>query len=321
MTALVTGGAGFIGSHLVERLLERGDEVNVLDDLSTGDPGNLPEARTGLTFTKGSILDEEAVQEAVSRADLVFHLAAAVGVRNIIENPLASLRTNVRGTENILDAARPRNTKVVVISSSEVYGKGARFPMAETDDILMGATSVSRWSYAAGKTVDEHFALAHHADGLPVVVLRYFNTYGPRMLRSGYSSVVARFVRQACAGEPLTVHGDGSQTRCFTFVEDTVAGTLLAGDRSEADGRVINLGSDKETSVADLAGLVLAKAGSASAIQLNTPHEFEGRGFEDTHRRQPEITRAREVLGWEPRVTLDEGLGTTIEWWKTAGDR
>jgi UDP-glucose 4-epimerase len=235
-----------------------------------------------------------------------------------MENPLASLRTNVRGTDNVLDAARHGGTKVVVISSSEVYGKGARFPMAEADDTLMGSTSVSRWSYAAGKTVDEHLALAHHAEGLPVVVLRYFNTYGPRMLRSGYSSVVASFVKQACAGEPLTVHGDGTQTRCFTFVQDTVAGTILAGDRSEAAGLVINLGSDRETTVGDLAEMVRAMAGGQSEVRLNTPHEFEGRGFEDTKRRQPDITRAGEVLGWRPEVGLEEGLQATIDWWRAS---
>lgn len=318
MRTLVTGGDGFIGSHLVERLLERGDEVLVLDDLSTGDPTNLPQGNSNLTLSEGSILDEELVREAVSRTDLVFHLAAAVGVRNIIENPLASLRTNVRGTENILDAASRRNTKVVLISSSEVYGKGARFPMAEADDTLMGSTSVSRWSYAAGKTVDEHLALAHHAEGLPVVVLRYFNTYGPRMLRSGYSSVVASFVKQACAGEPLMVHGDGTQTRCFTFVRDTVTGTILAGDRSEADGLVINLGSDRETTVGELAEMVRSRAGGGSEIRLNTPHEFEGRGFEDTKRRQPDITRAGQVLGWTPQVGLEEGLRATIDWWRAS---
>jgi UDP-glucose 4-epimerase len=314
--ALVTGGAGFIGSHLVDRLLERGDTVLVLDDLSTGDLDNLPNHNQQLTLSHGSILDEELVRETVSRADVVFHLAASVGVRNIIENPLASLRTNVRGTENVLEAARLHNTKVVLASSSEVYGKGARFPMAESDDTLVGSTAVSRWSYAAGKTVDEHFALAHHAEGLPVVALRYFNTYGPRMLRSGYGSVVASFVNQACNGQPLTVHGDGSQTRCFTYVGDTVAGTILAADRSESVGLVINLGSDIETSVGDLAAMVKARVVGAGDIQLHVPHEFERRGYEDTQRRQPDIRRAREVLGWQPRMTLDEGLGLTVDWWR-----
>ncbi|HEY8340461.1 MAG TPA: NAD-dependent epimerase/dehydratase family protein [Egibacteraceae bacterium] len=319
MRVLVTGGAGYIGSHLVDHCLRQGHEVAVLDDLSTGRISNLSGALGDIRFVHGSILDADLVTREVERADLVFHLAAAVGVRNIVESPLEGLLTNTRGTDHVLSACARHWRKVLVASTSEVYGKTTKIPMAEDDDRVLGSTTVARWSYSTAKAVDEHLALAWAQRGLPVVIVRYFNSYGPRMDPRGYGSVVATFLRQATAGEPLTVHGDGRQTRCFTYVDDTVRGTYLAATTPAAEGRVFNIGSDVETSVLELAERVAALLGTAADVRLVPYEAHYGRGFEDTPRRVPDITRAREVLGWEPEVDLDDGLARTYEWWKQHG--
>lgn len=316
MRVLVTGGAGYIGSHLVDALCAAGHEVTVLDNLTTGRAANLAERLDHIRFINGSILEADLVEREVQHAHLVFHLAAAVGVRHIVEDPLESLLVNTRGTENVLASCFRHWKKVVVTSTSEVYGKTAKVPMCEDDDRVLGPTTVHRWSYSTAKAIDEHLAFAYSARGLPVVIVRYFNSYGPRLDEKGYGSVVANFLRQALAGQPLTVHGDGSQTRCFTYIDDTVRGTLLAGVTPEVHGKVVNLGSTRETSIRELAETIRDFVGSSSVVQPTSYEAYYGPGFEDTRRRVPDITRARELLGWEPEVPLEDGLARTIEWWQ-----
>jgi UDP-glucose 4-epimerase len=312
---LVTGGAGFIGSHVVDALGDEGAEVTVLDSLVTGRATNL-DGRARLV--EGSILDADLVDKEVEAADEVFHLAAAVGVRHIVDDPLGSLRTNTRGTEHVLDACARHCRRVLLASTSEVYGKSPTVPWHEDDDRVLGSTDVARWSYATAKALDEHLALAQAHVGLPVTIVRYFNSYGPRLDPRGYGSVVARFLGQAVAGEPLTVHGDGSQTRCFTYVADSVRGTLLAARSPDSLGRVFNIGSDVETTLNDLARMIIDLTGSSSTIEHVSHESVFGPRFEDPVRRRPDITRARSELGWEPAVALEDGLRRTLEWWSTA---
>jgi nucleoside-diphosphate-sugar epimerase len=312
---LVTGGAGFIGSHLVDALCDEGADVTVLDNLTTGRDSNL-DGRPRLV--QGSILDADLVDKEVEAADEVFHLAAAVGVRHIVDDPLGSLRTNTRGSEHVLDACARHRRPVLLASTSEVYGKATNVPWREDDDRVLGSTDVARWSYSTAKALDEHLALAHAKAGLPVSIVRYFNSYGPRLDERGYGSVVAKFVRQALGGEPLTVHGDGSQTRCFTYVADTVRGTLLAARTPAAIGRVFNIGTEVETSVEDLARMVIDLTGSRSVVEHVSYEAAYGPRFEDPQRRRPDITRAHTVLGWQPEVGLRDGLERTLAWWSTA---
>lgn len=313
MNVLVTGGAGYIGSHLVDRLVRDGHRVTVLDDLSTGKTANLVDSNAELHV--GSILDDALVRRLVGDVELVYHLAAAVGVGNIMATPLQSIITNARGTDVVLQACVDAGVKVLLASTSEIYGKTAKMPMSEDDDRVLGSTSISRWSYSTAKALDEHLALEHGRNGLPVSIVRYFNSFGPRIDYKGYGSVVANFMRQALAGEPLTVHGDGTQTRCFTYVTDSVEGTVRAATVKAAEGLVFNVGNDVEITVNDLAQRIIALTGSSSEI-VNVSYESRyGSSFEDTKRRVPDLTRSREVLGYSPAVSLDEGLRLTLDWW------
>ncbi len=316
---LVTGGAGFIGSHLLDRLADGGDEVTVLDDFSTGRRSNLARhaASESVRVIDGSILDETTVEQLVAGCDQVFHLAAAVGVAHIVANPLGSLLVNSRGTENVLAACARHERKVLIASSSEVYGRTARVPMHEDDDRILGSTTVQRWSYATAKALDEHLALAYARDGLRTVVVRYFNIYGPRVDPKGYGSVMANFLRQAIAGEPVTVYGDGLQTRCFTYVDDAVDGTLRGMQTASAEGVVFNIGNQAtETSIDDLARMVISVCGSRSQVAHETYESHFGPGFEDTRRRVPSAARATERLGWTAKIGLDEGLRRTFDSWE-----
>ncbi len=316
MKVLVTGGAGYIGSHLVDALLDRGDEVLVIDNLSTGSAANIQHrlGRRRFHFINDTILNEVLLERLVPGVDLIFHLAAVVGVKHVVADPLAAINTNVRGTEVVLNAAFKYWKKVVLASTSEIYGKSARVPFREDDDRVLGSTAVGRWSYSMSKGIDEHFAFAYAVKGLPVTIVRYFNSYGPRIEERGYGTVVANFFRQALKGEPITVHGDGRQTRCFTYVTDTVAGTLLAGEVRAAEGEAFNIANNAETSILELAQAVKAITRSKSKIVFVPYESYYGAGFEDTRRRVPSIEKARRLLGFRPRVTLLEGLRRTAVW-------
>ncbi len=316
MRMLVTGGAGYIGSHLVDSLIKRGDEVLVIDNLSTGRIENVRHllGNPAFHFINDSILNEPLLERFIPSMDLVFHLAAAVGVRNILHDPLAAINTNVRGTEVVLGLAFKYWKRLVLASSSEIYGKASHVPFREDDDRVLGSTGVARWSYSMSKAIDEHFAFAYAAKGLPVSIVRYFNSYGPRLDERGYGSVVANFIRQALRGDPITVHGDGKQTRCFTYIEDTVAGTLLAGEAKEAVGEAFNIGNTSETSILRLAETIKRIARSKSPVRFDPYEAYYGEGFEDTRRRVPSVDKAKRRLGFTPRLDLEAGLKKTIAW-------
>jgi len=315
MRFLVTGGAGFIGSHIVDRLLERGDEVTVLDDLSTGRRDNVHRHVGNPRFRAVylSVLQEEIVEELVREVDVVLHLAAAVGVKYIIENPLHSVRVNVRGTENVLEAADRHGTRVVLFSTSEIYGKSREVPFREGADRLLGPTTVHRWSYSTSKAVDEILGLGYHEErDLPVLVVRCFNTCGPRQ-RGRYGMVVPRFVEQAIRGEPITVYGDGTQTRCFCSVFDVVDGVMALLECPRAVGQIFNIGSSEEVSILRLAERVRELTESDSEIRFVPYDEAYEPGFEDMSRRVPDLSKIRAYVGWQPKRSLDDILRSVIE--------
>ena len=317
--ALVTGGAGFIGSHLVERLLKDGYHVNVIDDLSTGNFDNIAnlEGDPRFAYTIDTVLDLEVMEKLVDDCDVVFHLAAAVGVEYVIESNLKSMQINIRGTENVLELANRGKKKVIVFSSSEVYGKSSEVPFSEEDDSILGATTVTRWSYAVSKAVDEIMALAYFREkGLPVVIVRLFNTCGPRQTGK-YGMVVPRFVKQSLLGNPITVYGDGSQSRCFASVFDVVDGIMGLHNSEAALGGVFNIGNDQEVKIVDLAKRVNDLTGSSSAIKFVPYDKAYERGFEDMMRRVPDLTRIRETTGYQPRVTLSQIIESVIEYYKS----
>jgi UDP-glucose 4-epimerase len=308
MKTAITGGAGFIGSHLTEYLLNAGDDVVVLDNLSTGRLSNLDRVLDNprLRFIEGDILDPAAVDDAVRGADRVFHLAAAVGVHLIVDKPLESLRTNIHGTEVVLDATLDAGATLLLASTSEVYGKNAADSLPEESDRILGSPLKSRWTYAAAKGIDEAFAHAYWREyGLQVSIIRLFNTVGPRQT-GRYGMVVPNLVRQALAGEPLTVYGDGRQTRCFSFVLDVVPALVRIAETPESRGQAYNLGGSFEVSIMDLARRVVEITGSSSTIQLVPYEQAYGEGYEDMRRRVPDNTKARELVGFDPRTTLDE---------------
>ncbi len=313
-TYLITGGAGFIGSHLADLLLAEGHRVCVLDDISTGGLENLDQVwgHPRFEFVRATVTDEAAVDRLALHADVIIHLAAAVGVKLVVEQPVRTIETNVIGTECVLRVARRRGCKVLLASTSEVYGKGSRVPFAEDDDVLLGATARGRWCYAASKMLDEFLALAYRQEfGLPVVIFRLFNTIGPR--QSGrYGMVVPRFLEQALAGKPITIFGDGRQSRCFCDVRDVVKAIAALARRPEADGRVFNIGSTEETTIRQLAERIKTLTQSRSPIVPIPYQEAYGPGFEDMTRRVPDTTRIRLLLGWEPLYTLNETLSGMI---------
>jgi len=310
----VTGGAGFIGSHLCERLLAKGKSVLVLDDLSTGRLDNLDACRhrDGFRYEVGSVLDEALVRGLVNQCGAVFHLAAAVGVENIIRQPVETIETNVRGTENVLAAACSKGIRTFITSTSEVYGKSTDVPFVEAGDIVLGATSRSRWSYACSKAIDEFLALAYmKAKGLPVVIGRLFNTVGPR--QSGrYGMVLPRFLRQALSGDPITVFGDGTQTRCFSLVHEVVECMIALMNAEKATGLAVNIGSTDEISIMQLAQRVRHLAGSVSEIVLVPYEEAYTKDFEDMQRRVPDVSRLMELTGTRPVATVDEIVRATL---------
>ena len=311
---LITGGAGFIGSHLTERLLDQGHRVTVIDDLSTGSVRNIAHlrGRDGFRYVVDTVRNEPLMVELVDEADAVFHLAAAVGVRLIVERPVHTIETNISGTEVVLRAAARKGRPVIVASSSEVYGKSGEVPFHEDGDVVFGPTIRSRWSYACSKAIDEFLALAYHKEqGLPAVVVRLFNTVGPRQTGQ-YGMVIPSFVRQALSGEDVTVYGDGTQSRCFCHVADVTEALEALIGSSQAYGRVFNVGSTEEISILDLARRVIDKTGSESKVRFVPYEEAYESGFEDMQRRVPDTTRIRELLGWRPTKTLDDILADVI---------
>jgi UDP-glucose 4-epimerase len=311
---LITGGAGFIGSHLADRLVERGDEVVLLDDLSTGSLENIAHLleRDGARFVRGSVLDHPMVSSTVRDVDVVVHLAATVGVELVVREPLKTLLNNVRGTEIVLDASEARGAKVLVASSSEIYGKMAAGAVHEDSDRILGSLFKTRWSYAVSKEVDEIFAFEYWRQrNLPTIVARLFNCVGPRQTGS-FGMVVPRFVRQALTGAPVTVFGDGTQSRCFSHVHDTVAGILSLLDTEAAVGDVFNVGSQNEISMRGLAELVIDLTGSSSPIEFVPYSVAYEPGFEDMERRLPDISKIAQVTGWTPTYSLKDILADVI---------
>jgi UDP-glucose 4-epimerase len=315
LRVLITGGAGFIGSHLAEALLAAGHEVFILDNLSTGSIDNIIHLKTQANFhyTIDSITNEPLLAEHIDRCDVVFHLAAAVGVKLIVEAPVHTIETNVHGTEVVLKHANKKKKLVVIASTSEVYGKNAAVPFREDADLVLGPTLKHRWAYACSKALDEFLALAYWKEKkLPVVIVRLFNTVGPRQTGQ-YGMVVPNFVRQAIAGQPITVFGDGSQSRSFTSVGDVVAALIKLVQQPAAVGGVFNIGNEGEITIMALAERIKKLTGSASPIVKIPYDEAYEAGFEDMPRRVPDLTKVRELIGYQPQAQLDEILMSVIE--------
>jgi UDP-glucose 4-epimerase len=313
--ALVTGGAGFIGSHLADRLLKDGYRVHVLDDLSTGSLDNIAHLKgeTRFACTVDSVLKPDVVGRLVDGCDIVFHLAAAVGVEYVIQNQIKAMEINVHGAEIVLHEASRAGKKVVVFSTSEVYGKSEAVPFKEDDDRILGPTRIARWGYAVTKALDEILAFAYTRErSLRVVIVRCFNTCGPRQT-GRYGMVVPRFVRQALAGEPITVYGDGRQTRCFASVYDVVGGVVGLAECDRAEGDVFNVGNDKEVTIGELAETVKRVSGSGSAIQYVPYDRAYGEGFEDMTRRVPDLTKIHNLIGYQPRIDLEGIIRSVID--------
>jgi UDP-glucose 4-epimerase len=320
MEYLITGGAGFIGSHLAERLLQRGDCVYVLDDLSTGSIRNIEHLRAHSRFHYqiDTATNRSLVAEMVDRVDAVYHLAAAVGVRLVVENPVRTLETNLRTTEVVLEMANKKQKPVLIASTSEVYGKSEKIPFGEDDHLAIGASSLVRWGYACSKLMDEFLARAYWQEyRLPVVIVRYFNTVGPRQT-GRYGMVLPNFVRQALANQPLTVYGDGRQTRCFAHVDDIVRGSMALMDSGEAAfGEIVNLGNAQEVSIAELAQRVIERVGSASTVVYVPYDQAYAPGFEDMRRRVPDLAKAKRLIGYEPTLDLDGIIDSVLSYYRS----
>ena len=315
MRALITGGAGFIGSHLAERLLNEGHHVSVIDNLSTGSLKNIEHLRSHRDFelVTGDIRSTELMTVLIERSDVIYHLAAAVGVRLIAEDPVRTIATNIGGTEVVLDIAHKFGKKILIASSSEVYGKSEAVPFREEDELVLGSTSLSRWAYACSKAIDEFLGLAYHRQyGLAVVIGRFFNTIGPRQTGQ-YGMVVPRFVQMALNNESVLIYGTGKQTRCFCYVGDLVEAVIGLMNSEQAAGRVYNIGTNEEIAIEDLADKVIEMTGSKSKKKF-VPYEVAyGRPIEDMMRRVPSTERIKETIGWEPKTSLDETLQAIVK--------
>jgi UDP-glucose 4-epimerase len=314
MRFLITGGAGFIGSHLSERLLARGDEVHIIDDLSTGSIENIQHLKSNPNFHYhiDTVTNTRLTAELVDLCDTVFHLAAAVGVRLIVESPVRTIETNIRGTEVVLELAAKKSKRVLVASTSEVYGKRERVPFAEDDDLVMGPTNKGRWAYACSKAIDEFLAIAYWKEKkVPTVVVRLFNTVGPRQT-GRYGMVIPNLIRQALTGQELTVYGDGSQSRCFTHVSDAVGALIALAEHPKATGEVYNIGSTQEVTILELANRIRELTGSDSQIQMVPYSVAYEEGFEDMMRRVPSLAKTNALIGYQPTFTLDQILESVI---------
>ncbi|MBA7514657.1 UDP-glucose 4-epimerase [subsurface metagenome] len=316
MVALVTGGAGFIGSHVAEQLLKMGNRVLVVDDLSTGKRENIShlEGDEKFSFIQGTILNEPLIERLVEECDIIYHLAAAVGVEFIIGNPIRSIEINVLGTEIVLRLAEKNKKKVIITSSSEIYGKNQKEVFTESDGRVLGTTLTHRWSYSCSKALGEFLALAYWREKcLPVIIVRLFNTCGPRQ-RGNYGMVVPRFIEQAISGKPITIYGDGNQTRSFAYISDVVNGMVSLANHPGAVGEIFNLGGEQEITISDLAKKVKRLTKSNSEIVYLSYEEVYGEGFEDMRHRIPDTTKIRNLIGYLPRVGLDDTLKKTIEY-------
>ncbi|MGQ0604561.1 MAG: GDP-mannose 4,6-dehydratase [Anaerolineales bacterium] len=321
MHALITGGAGFIGSHLSEALLAQGQRVTAVDNLSTGHADNVAHLadHPQFQFAYESVANEMVMDRLVSECDMIFHLAAAVGVELIVKDPVRTIETNLEGTEMALKLARRYRKKILIASTSEVYGKSVDIPFREDADRVMGPTTKSRWSYAESKAIDEFLALAYHKQfGVPVVIARFFNTVGPRQT-GAYGMVIPRLVQQALGGQPLTVYGDGSQSRCFCNVKDTVRAVIDLAQSPKAVGEIFNIGSQEEITIRALAERVLARTGSTAGLKLIPYDQAYEKGFEDMQRRVPSIEKIRAAIEWEPTVPLDATLDEVIGYFRKQG--
>ncbi|MBY0274149.1 NAD-dependent epimerase/dehydratase family protein [Candidatus Binatia bacterium] len=312
---LITGGGGFVGSHLAEALLARGDEVFILE------PGGTSKVRHLLghprfRVVRDSVLALDILDSLIAQVDLIYHLAAVVGVEHYVGDPYEVLNVNVNGTQNVLKVAFKYGRKVVFSSTSEVYGRNPKLPWSEDDDRVLGSTRIDRWCYSTSKAVGEHFCFAYHKLGLPVTITRYFNVYGPRLDKIDVGRIITIFMGQLLRDEPLTVIGDGTQTRCFTYIDDAIAVTIAAGMKERTNGEVFNIGSDVETSILDLAKLMIEVSGSRSKIRFVTKEQVYGTSYEDIARRVPDATRMRTVLGVKAGVPLRAGLAKTINWFR-----
>jgi UDP-glucose 4-epimerase len=318
MNILITGGAGFIGSHLSDYLLGEGNDVIVVDDLSTGSMENIRDAKKSMQFEYhlDTIFNRGLMAELIDRVDMVFHLAAAVGVRNIVESPVRTIKTNVGGTELVLELASQKKKRVLIMSTSEVYGKSAKVPFREDDDLLLGPTSHARWSYASSKIVDEFLALAYYREHkLPTTIFRLFNTVGPRQT-DRFGMVLPAFVRQALAGRPVTVFGSGEQSRCFTHIADVIKGLVQCAVSESTVGQVFNLGNTEEITMNSLAERVLAATDSNSTVDHISFEEAYGPGFDDMDRRVPDIAKARKWFGYAPSHSLTDMIGSVVDYYR-----
>ncbi len=319
MKVLITGGAGFIGSHLAERLLDADHLVHIVDDLSTGSIKNIAHLKNSpkFSYTIDSVANVPLMAEMVDEADIIYHLAAAVGVQLIVDSPVRALETNVHLTEIVLNLASKKGKPVLFTSTSEVYGKSTNLPFTEDGDLTFGATDKGRWAYACSKAIDEFLAVAYYRErGLPTVIFRLFNTVGPRQT-GRYGMVIPRFVSQALAGRPLTVYGDGQQQRCFCHVQDSIEALAEMAEVESAYGRVFNVGSQEETTIYDLARRIIDRTNSDSDIVMVPYEEAYEHGFEDMNRRIPDLTRINDVIGWRPQYMLDEILSDVIDFTKS----
>jgi len=318
-SALVTGGAGFIGSHLTEYLLQKGVErITIIDNLSTGNRDNITNTikKDRVKFFKGNIINFRHLEREIENSDVIFHLAAVVGVKLVLEQPIKTITTNIFGTERVLSLAHKYNKKIIIASTSEVYGKGVKVPFSEDDDILLGPTTRSRWSYACSKAIDEFLALGYFQEkNLPVIIVRLFNTVGPRQT-DRYGMVLPNFVKQALTGRDITVYGDGSQTRCFCHVNDVVMALYKLATCKKAIGKVFNVGNDEEISIRELAERIKKYANSNSRIVFLPYHKVYRSGFEEIPRRIPDISKLRKTIGFRPRYSIDDIIMDTINYYR-----
>ena len=315
MKVLITGGTGFLGSHLAEACLERGDEVLVMDTAGTAKIEHLM-GNPRLAYHNASLLNPDVIDRLMRGVELVYHMGAVVGVEHYVTDPFKVLNVNVNDTQHVLAAAMHYGSRVVFGSTSEVYGRNPKIPYKEYDDRVLGSTSIDRWCYSTSKAVGEHFCFAYHKQGLPVTIVRYFNIYGPRLDAIDLGRVVTIFMGQVLRGEDVTVVGDGSQTRCFTYVSDAIRATVQAGLKGEAIGGIFNIGTDEEISILDFAKAMIEVACSPSRIRFVTQQSVYGNSYEDIQRRVPDNTRMKEILGVVPEISVREGLRRTIEWFR-----